>query len=283
MSGNTHPEPLAPAEPTPTLVDIAPSKRPSRLSLVALIVGIVAFVCAIIPGLSFFAFLPAFAALGLGIAALAMKAPGRGKAIAGLALGPVALTSAIIVSVAAIAGGVAPTVDQAKPQPLVETSTPAAPATQTPTPQAAEKEGTRSNPAPAGSAVEISDNSGAIWQVQIGATNLNAGDVVAAENQFNDAADAGFQYILVPVTYTYVGTESGTPWLDVTIEFVSAAGTTHTNAYVVIPNNHNDINEMYTGASATGNVVIMAPSADIEKGAFTISTLFGSPYFVKVV
>lgn len=283
MSGNTTPEPLAPVEPMPTLVDIAPSKKPSRLSLVALIVGIVAFVCAIIPGLSFFAFLPAFAALGLGIAALVMKTPGRGKAIAGLILGPIALMIAIIVSVAAIAGGVASTVDQAKPQPLVESPAPAAPAAQTPQPQAEAKEGTRTNPAPAGSAIEISDNSGPVWQVQIGAANLNAGDIVAVENQFNDAADAGFQYILVPVTYTYVGTESGIPSLDVTIEFVSAAGTTHVNAYVVIPNNHNDINEMYNGASAAGNVVIMAPSVDIEEGAFTISTLLGSQYFVKVV
>ena len=52
---------------------------------------------------------------------------------------------------------------------------------------------------------------------------------------------------------------------------------------MVIPDDYTDINEMYNGASATGNVVIMAPSTDIEQGTFTISTLFGSPYFVKVV
>ena len=277
MSDSTTPEPT----PTPVAVALeAPPKR-SRLPLAALIVGIVAIVFAIIPGLSFVAFLPALTALGLGIAGLISKAPARGMALTGVILGPIALLVGIVVSVSVIVGGVASSVDQAKPQPLVET--PDKPATQTPQPEAPAEEGTRANPAPAGSTVEISDASGPIWEVQIGAANLNAGDVIAAENQFNDAADEGFQYILVPVTYTYVGNESGTPWLDVTIEFVSAAGTTHSNAYVVIPNDYTSINEMYNGATATGNIAIMAPSADIEKGAFTISTFLSDPYFVKVV
>ena len=279
MSDNTTPEPVAPAAATPVDGAAVAVTKPSRLPLAALIVGIVAIVCAIIPGLSFVAFIPALTATGLGIGALVSKAPGRGKALAGLILGPVALLVAIVVSVGFIAGGVRSTVDQAAPKPVVE-----APAAETPkADDTSAKEGTRTNPAPAGSTVEISDNSGPIWQVQLGAANLDAGDIIAAENQFNSPADAGFQYILVPVTYTYVGDESGTPWIDVTIEFVSAAGTTHTNAYVVIPNDYISINEMYTGATATGNIVIMAPSADIEKGTFTISALFGTPYFVKVV
>lgn len=279
MSSSTAPEPLAPVEPAPTSSDVAPQKKPNRLGLAALIVGILALVCALIPGLSFVAFIPALTALGLGIAGLVSKAPERGKAVTGLILGPVALITAIIVSTATIAGGVASVVDEAEPQALTQEEPEAAPEQV----EAPVEEGTRANPAAAGSAIEISDNSGPIWQIQLGEATLDAGAVVAAENQFNDPADAGFQYIMVPVTYTYVGTESGTPWLDVTIEFVSAAGTTHTNAYVVIPDDYTDINEMYNGASATGNVVIMAPSTDIEQGTFTISTLFGSPYFVKVV
>jgi len=279
MSSNTAPEPLAPVEPAPTPSDVAPQKKPNRLGLVALILGIVAIACALIPGLSFVAFIPALTALGLGIAGLVSKAPERGKALGGLILGPVALITAIIVSTATIAGGVASVVDEAEPQALTQEETEAAPEPV----EAPVEEGSRANPAAAGSAIEISDNSGPIWQIQLGEATLDAGAVVAAENQFNDPADAGFQYILVPVTYTYVGAESGTPWLDVTIEFVSSAGTTHTNAFVVIPNDYTDINEMYNGASATGNVVIMAPSTDIEQGTFTISTLFGSPYFVKIV
>ncbi|MFM9877591.1 MAG: hypothetical protein ACKVOG_07050, partial [Rhodoglobus sp.] len=120
MSDSTTPEPTpVPTAPeaTPAAVDTAPApgKKPSRLGLAAMIVGIVAIVCASIPGLSFVAFLPAITALGLGIAALVSKVPPRGMAITGVILGPLALLVAIVVSVAAVTGGIAGSVDQAKP------------------------------------------------------------------------------------------------------------------------------------------------------------------------
>lgn len=284
------PEPVAqstaPTAATPAAASTPPASPPKKgaVSLAALILGIIAIVCAFIPGLSFIAFLPALAALTLGIVGLLTKAPGRGKALTGVILGPVALVVAIIVSVSFIAGTVQQNVDVADPAPATGESAADEPADAEPEPvEETPDEGTRANPAPAGSIIEISDNSGPIWQVQIGAANLNAADIIAAENMFNDAADAGSQYILVPVTYTYVGTTSGTPWLDVDIEFVSAAGTTHTDEFVVVPNSYRDINEMYAGASATGNLVVMAPSADIELGTWAISTFMSAPYFVKVV
>lgn len=289
---NPTPEPAA--EPTPPIPNPekvvadtaaltppppAGSKPKSGLTLAALIVGIVAIVCAVIPGLSFIAFLPALTALGLGIAGLVSKAPGRGKAVTGVILGPIALLVAIIVSIGVIAGGVVQTVDEADPAPVTEEE-----ADPEPEPvEEAPEEGTRENPSPAGSTIVISDNSGPIWEVTIGAANLNAADIIAAENMFNEPADAGSQYILVPVTFTYVGTTSGTPWLDIDIEYVSAAGTTHTEEFVVAPNQISDINEMYNGATATGNLVVMAPSTDIELGTWAISTFMSTPYFVKVV
>ena len=275
MSDPITPEPIpAPRATAP----IAPKPK-GGLTLAALILGIVAIVCAVIPGLSFIAFVPALVALVLGIIGLATKAPGRGKALAGIILGPVAFVVAIIVSVAFIVGSVRSTVDEADPAPNAE-----APAAEDPEPvEEVAEEGSRDNPAPAGSVIEMSDNSGPIWHVQLGAANLNAGDVVAAENQFNPPADAGYQYVLVPVTVTYVGDQSGTPWLDIDIAFVSAAGTTHEETFAVIPNPLNDIAEMYNGATATGNLLVMAPSADIEQGTWAISPLFGTPYFVKVV
>jgi len=132
MSDSTTPEPT----PTPVAVALeAPPKR-SRLPLAALIVGIVAIVFAIIPGLSFVAFLPALTALGLGIAGLISKAPARGMALTGVILGPIALIVAISVSVGVIAGGVRQTVDEAKPSPAptVATSTPDVQATPEPEP-----------------------------------------------------------------------------------------------------------------------------------------------------
>lgn len=69
------------------------------VGLAALIVGIVAMVFAVIPGLCFVAFIPALVALILGIVALAKKHPHRGRALSGVILGTVALIVAIIVSI----------------------------------------------------------------------------------------------------------------------------------------------------------------------------------------
>jgi hypothetical protein len=150
----------------------------------------------------------------------------------------------------------------------------------------AEEIGTRANPAPAGTVVEVSSTSGiAEYQVTIGAVTINANDLVATANQFNEPAPDGFQYLMFPVTYTYVGTETGTPWLDVNLEFVSAAGTTHTtsDSYVSVDSPLSDINELYPQAAGTGNVVLLVPSADVEAGLLTVSDLFGSSkFFVKL-
>jgi len=271
----------------PTLISSVPptpappvaAKPSSALTVAALIVGLVAIVCAIIPGLSFIAFLPAITATVLGVIALVRKSSGRGKATAAVVLGPIALLVAIIVSVSTIVGNVTPDVAAGvgteKPSTQQQADAPAEP-------EPTLVEGTRDNPAAAGTTVEVSDNSGPIWQITIGAANVNAGEVVAGENQFNPAADAGFQYVLVPVTYTYVGAQTGTPWIDVQIEFVSAAGTTHEQEFAVIPTPITDIGELYPDASATGNLLVMAPSADVEKGTWAVSTFLSEKYFVAV-
>lgn len=257
---------------------LAPPAK-SALSLWALIVAIVAIVSAIIPGLSFVAWAPAAVATILGIVGLVTKRPGRGKALTAVILGPIALLVAIIVSVGTIAAGLSDASPTTDSKPGVSTDTSAEPETE------AAKVGTRENPAPAGSTVVLSDNSGEIYKIAFGAATLDAGAVIAAENMFNEPADAGFQYILVPITFTYVGNETGTPWVDVSFAFVSAAGTTHdgTSSLAVAPQPIMDINELYPGASATGNLVLMVPSADIEKGALTVSQLFGENYFVALI
>jgi len=262
----------------PNITPVIPVSAPRRgLALAALIIGGVAIVSAIIPGLSFIAFMPALAAAVLGIIALVSKTGGRGMAVAGVILGPIALLVAIVVSISVIAGGITPQVSassDAKPDTQPQTSAPVE--------EPAAEAGTRTNPASAGSTVQISDNSGPLWNVTVGAATLNANDLVAAENQFNPAADAGTQYVLVPVTFTYVGKQSGTPWIDVDVSFVSAAGTTHDQQFVVVPTPITDIAEMYEGATATGNLVVMAPSDNIEGGTWAISALFGEKYFVAV-
>ncbi|MBX3310040.1 MAG: DUF4190 domain-containing protein [Cryobacterium sp.] len=81
-----------------------PSSPSSGLALAALVTGIASLVMASIPFVSFVAFIPAFAAIGLGVAALVKKAR-RGKPIAGIVLGALAFFVAIGVSAAAVSPG----------------------------------------------------------------------------------------------------------------------------------------------------------------------------------
>lgn len=82
------------------------SRRSNPVGLVALIVAVVALVMAVLPVASFFAGLPALAAIVLGIVGLVLTGRRRGFAIAGLVLGAVALIVAIVVSTIAFAGAV---------------------------------------------------------------------------------------------------------------------------------------------------------------------------------
>lgn len=90
--------PVPPQQPAPA----ASAQPKSPLATSAMVIGIVAIVCAVIPGLSLVAFLPAIAATVLGIIALATKKPRRGRALTGVILGPIALVVAIIVSIVVI-------------------------------------------------------------------------------------------------------------------------------------------------------------------------------------
>lgn len=92
--------------PAPAPAPVAPTgpKQKNPVGLAATIVGGVALVFAIIPVLSFLAWLPAIAAIVLGIIGLVRKNRTRGLAWAGLGLGVVAWIIAIIVSVASVAG-----------------------------------------------------------------------------------------------------------------------------------------------------------------------------------
>lgn len=95
MTAYTAPAPA----PAPTS-----ARQKNTVGLIATIVGGVAFLFAIIPVLSFIAWLPAVAAIVLGIIGLVQKNRTRGLAWAGLALGVVAWIVAIVVSIASVAG-----------------------------------------------------------------------------------------------------------------------------------------------------------------------------------
>ena len=73
-------------------------------------------------------------------------------------------------------------------------------------------------------------------------------------------------------------TESGTPWIDVSIEFVSAAGTTHGPYEIVamLPNATTDVSELYPGGTGSGDMALMVPSADLTSGTHALSSILAT-------
>lgn len=149
-------------------------------------------------------------------------------------------------------------------------SSPSPAASEAPADNAGDLLGTRGNPVPAGTVVRIGD-----WQVKLGATNTNANEIVAAENQFNEPPAEGRQFVMVPVDLVYKGTESGFPNVNLLIQFLGAGGNTFgaadTAAYCgVIPNDLSNAGEMFPGAAASGNVCLGVPSDQVGGGAWMV-------------
>jgi len=134
--------------------------------------------------------------------------------------------------------------------------------------------GTRKNPVPVGTAAQVGD-----WTVTLAPTNVDATDIVKAENQFNDPPADGRQFVMVELSLTYDGDEDAQiPWVSLSTKFVGSDGNTYgtgTDDYCgVIPGNLTDVGEMYAGATATGNVCVSVPTAAVDGGRWTVEESF---------
>jgi hypothetical protein len=118
----------------------------------------------------------------------------------------------------------------------------------------ASDEGSRENPLPVGTAVSTEE-----WEVTLGAPR-EAGDEIRAENQFNGAPPKGMEYWIVPVTATYSGTETGHAGPDLGVEFVGSDARTYSDMCGVIPDDLWDVDKIYDGGTAVGNVCVVVPA-----------------------
>ena len=143
---------------------------------------------------------------------------------------------------------------------------------------------TRDDPAPAGTALEIATDGGPLYTLTFGTPVLEASDIVRAATRYYREADAGFQYLMVPATFTYRGPTSGTPRSDLRFGFLSAAGTVHegTSSAVLVPKPIADIVKLQPNTSSTGNIVIMVPSADVASGSLIVTAPDGTEFVVAI-
>lgn len=131
---------------------------------------------------------------------------------------------------------------------------------------------TRQNPIPVGSTGKVGD-----YTVTVLSTTPDSSAEIAAENQFNDPPAPGRQFYMTRVQITYVGQESGTPWIDLNFQAVSQAGIGYTefdNDCGVIPDSSNNLSDIFPGGTVEFNVCWAIDTADAESLVMYIEPLF---------
>ncbi len=135
----------------------------------------------------------------------------------------------------------------------------------------AEPDGSRQDPFLIGTSVGNDE-----WTVVLGAPH-EAWDEIRAENRFNEPPEEGMEHWIVPVTATYTGEETGLAWIDLEFAFVGEDARTYDDCREVIPDDLMDIDELYEGGVAEGNVCITVPAG--ADGLWTVSDRWSDPTF----
>ncbi|WP_368499465.1 hypothetical protein [Herbiconiux sp. A18JL235] len=245
------PQPGAPLAPPP------PANR-NVLALIALIVAVVGFIFACIPGALIVGWVLLPIAFVLSLVSLFLKGRGKGLGIAGLIISIVGTIVAFVVFFAVVAASFNDAFSDDTV--VIEESTGAAEA---PAEEHAEAEdaageaGSRDNPVAVGATIASED-----WTVVINSVNADGNAVVAEANQFNDTAPAGSHYEIVNYTVTYTGEDSSIA-AEVGVDMVTSAGNV-INSYdtIVSLNDSISLDELFNGASATGSAAFAVPDGE---------------------
>ncbi|MGK3648689.1 hypothetical protein [Pseudarthrobacter enclensis] len=241
-------------------------KQRNVIGLVALITAIVGFIFACIPGALIIGWVLLPIAFILAIVSLFLKDKSKGMGIAALILSIVGTIVGFVVFFSVVTSSVDEALggrDTTVAAPSAEAAG-NAPAGEKPAAQA----GTRENPSPIGSVVESKD-----WRVVVNSVTFAASDAVAAANQFNDAPEAGSEYILVNYSATYLGDDAnGQTPAFVSVDYVTSDGKTvdRFDHSVVAPDAIDSMNTLYKGGSVSGNIAIHVPSASADQGVLAV-------------
>lgn len=188
----------------------SPPKKGAGLAIASLVLGIIALLLSWVPIINNLAAVLAVVGLGLGIPALLRARrgthEGRGMSIAGLVTSALALV--LVLATQALYTEV---IDEVERELDRQTSS-SAPAAPDDDEQSSPAEDEPADEVPLGTPAQIGD-----YEVTVDSVQLDADDVVAGANQFNDAPTG--QYVLAQLTVTYNGAEEGFPGMDLTAIF----------------------------------------------------------------
>ncbi len=276
----------ATAAPVYTGAPAAPS-RLNVMGLISLIAGGVAFLFGVtagwIPFVGFAFVFIALVGLVLGIVGLIAKNKGKGLAIAGTIVSGIALLLTAIISIFMlvvfnnIQQGIDDLRDFGPDDPII--TDPDGGQSQSDDPNAL---GSENNPAAPGDTITFTDFAGDDeWQVVVGVPVLDATADVLAADEYNSEPEAGNQYVVVPVTYTYVGSDSGAPYL-ILAQFSGSDAALYDTSYADYPNALYDAPELTNGGTAEVNLVFEVPSGAVAGSQLKLGSIWGNDIFVAL-
>ncbi len=129
----------------------------------------------------------------------------------------------------------------------------------------------RENPIALNGVGEVGD-----YQISVIDVIPDATEIIAAENQFNEAPAIGNQFFMARVAVTYTGSETGTPWIDLNFQAVGASNVGYSeydNSCGVIPDDGASVSELFEGGSVEFNVCWQVSTDDTPSLAMYIDEL----------
>ncbi len=239
-----------------------PPKQGAGLAIASMVLGIIALLLSWIPIINNVAAIVAVVGLGLGIPALIRARRGThggtGMAITGLVTSVLAIVLVILTqllfaeAIDEVESSFRQGVAEAEAEAEAEAADPSA-GEETP------------EVVPIGVPAQVGD-----YEVILDAVQLNANDMVAGANDFNEPPTG--QYVVTQLTVTYAGEEEGTPGFDLTAIFHGTDSRQYSDSEcsAVLPDDALDAPTLNSGGSDSFQFCMDVPPAAIEGGELSI-------------
>jgi hypothetical protein len=116
------------------------------------------------------------------------------------------------------------------------------------------------------------------WNFRLGTADTDAWPEIQAVDVSNLEPLPGWSYVMVPVTYTYLGGTSARPWVDTTVDFLGSNNVIYDEWSTVencqlFANDTFDIADLYPGGAAAGNNCAVVPTSAVEGGMWRVRSL----------
>lgn len=112
------------------------------------------------------------------------------------------------------------------------------------------------------------------YTVSVTEVDLDADDLISAENQFNDEPDG--RYVLATVEVTYTGDDEGDPWLDLSVDLAGSDSRNYstTTCSAVSPDSVSNLPTLRTGGEAEFKACFDVPVEALEDPMIVVEESF---------